>query len=423
MMRKFTHCVMLLSSLLLLQRCNDDDVSSPPKTTFTVDKTSGNANDTEFTFVVDQVNASSISILPYGTENASLGGVLVSGFTDGKATVKFKYAQVGTFNAVVVTNNHDGEGNLKNTYSDPIVITIGTSLTQLSDFTFDGATKTDTAAVRQITVTVPALTDVTKLKAKFNSSPFSTVWVGTTQQSSGTTVNDFTHPVTYTVKSNRGTTANYTVTVVVTAAEADNTLKAASGKEISKSRKNRVIPGSVDNVAHTIVLYDTTGTPADAFDSVRLNYTLNGKFALAKYNGKKLKQDSILNLTSSKQIVVIQQLDSIPATYDVYAKTAPLLQLSFPALNPQVTATTSYPDFAITANVLKGTNLGALVTKGVISKTGSVTVSSVVANGITVDLDNGTPLDLSKPTTFVLTVVDGSLTYKVNYTVTVTAVP
>jgi len=411
---------MLLSSLLLLQRCNNDDVSSPPKTTFTVDKTSGSANDTEFTFVVDQVNASSISILPYGTENPSLGGILISGFTDGKATVKFKYAQVGTFNAVVVTNNHNGAGDAMNAFSDPIAITIGSSLTQLSDFTFDGASKTDTAAVRQITVTVPFGTDVTKLKAKFSSSAFSTVWVGNTQQSSGSTANDFTHPVTFTVKSNRGTTANYTVTVVVTPAEADNTLKAASGKETSKSRKDKVVPAAVDNAAHTIVIYDVLGTTSDAFDSVRFNYTLNGKFALAKYNGKKLKQDSLLNLTSSKQIVVYQQKDSVQATYDVYAKVAPKLELSFLNLNPVVAATTT--DFKIAANVLKGTNITQLVPTATITPPAGVTAVITSAND-QVFVSGVTEVDFTDPVTFVLTVTDGTLVYKVNYTVTITVVP
>lgn len=424
MIKNFTYGLLFAFFLLGFNSCKDEEVSPPPKTSFTVNQTTGDANETEFVFTVDQVNANSISLLPYGTENLSLGGVLVTNFApDGKATVKFKYLIVGTFNAVVVTNNHSGDGELINTYSDPISITIGSNRTELKDFSFEKSTKTEQTGT-SITVTVPFGTDVTKLKPKFTSSAFSTVTAGGVEVKSGATEVNFTSPQMLTVTSNRGPAENYSVTVNVTPVETDNSIKSITGKEVSKSTKDKVAPADVNNVDKRIVIYDVFGTPSTTFDSVRLNYALNGKFALVKYNGKKLKQDSLLNLTSSKQIVVFGQ-DSVTATYDVYAVAAPKLELAFNGLVPPVTGVTD--NFTIKLTVLKNTTVASLIPDATITAPAGVVVTmSTVSNNVATPFISGvTPVNFSSPVTFQLTVTDPALgfSYKVNYVVSVVVVP
>jgi hypothetical protein len=72
-----------------------------------------------------------------------------------------------------------------------------------------------------ITVTMPFSTpSVTNLVATFTASPDAVVTVGSTTQVSGTTPNNFTSPVVYTVHAENGTTATYTVTVNLAAAPA-----------------------------------------------------------------------------------------------------------------------------------------------------------------------------------------------------------
>lgn len=66
-----------------------------------------------------------------------------------------------------------------------------------------------------ITATVPAGSDITNLVATFTSSPTSTTKIGLVNQISGTTANNFTNPVVYTVTAEDGSTTNYTVTVTV----------------------------------------------------------------------------------------------------------------------------------------------------------------------------------------------------------------
>lgn len=68
-----------------------------------------------------------------------------------------------------------------------------------------------------IALTVPAATDVTALVADFTISANATIAVDGVVQVSGTTANDFTEPVVYTVTAQSGATQEYTVTVTIAA--------------------------------------------------------------------------------------------------------------------------------------------------------------------------------------------------------------
>lgn len=423
MIRKFTNGLIALSLVLLLNSCKDDEVSPPPKTTFTVDKTSGLANDTEFTFVINQVEAHTISILPYGQEKLTKGGMVVTNFVNGVATVKFQYADVGTYNAVVVTNNHTGDGELANTYSDPIAITITSNRNALSDFTIEGSSKIETVG-NNITVTFPFGTNITAVKPKFSTSAFSTITVGGTAVKSGETAVNLTTPKTFVVTAQNGTVANYTVTAVITPVETLTTVKSASGKQSSKNAGDRAMPGYVDNTGKRIVLYDTLGTPANRFDSVKFGYALNGTFAHVKYAGKKIGQDVQLNLTSSKSIVVFAQ-DSTQSAYTIYAGVAPKLTLDFPGLTSLVGR--SVRNFEIELTVLNGTTLQrtaastvtlpagvALTGVNVIQMSGTTEVSTPFVSNVTV-------VDFSKTTWFEVVVTEPTIgEYRVRYSVKVT---
>ncbi|HEY0742433.1 MAG TPA: hypothetical protein VGD40_13255 [Chryseosolibacter sp.] len=432
MIRRFTNGLMALSLILFMNSCNDDEVSPPPKTTFTVDKTSGLANDTEFTFVIDKVDAKTISILPYGTEKLTLGGQPVTNFVNGKATVKFKYAKVGTFNAVVVTNNATGEGEFANTYSDPIAISITSDKTSLSDFTIEGATDVDVTG-SNITVTMPYGTNPATVKPKFTAAAFSTVTVDGTAVTSGSTTVNLSTPKTFRVTANNGTaTADYNVTVVVTPVETDRTIASVTPKLGSKGLDDKTVQAYVDNAAKRVVIFDTLSTAA-RFDTVKIGYELGGSFSNLKYAGKKAAQDFVLNLTTDKTVTVTGQ-DSVanptPDSYTVTWASAPKLELAFNGLNPVVEGTTG--NFTIGLNVLTGTDIETLVPTATIETNGGATVVST--STVTLDEDDEevvtpfvsgvTPVDFTDPVVFRLEVLDSrGFTYYVDYTVTVTVVP
>ncbi len=67
---------------------------------------------------------------------------------------------------------------------------------------------------KTITISVPYGTDITTLRATFTSTGTS-VMVSGTAQVSGTTANDFTNPIIYTVVAADGSTTQYTVTVTI----------------------------------------------------------------------------------------------------------------------------------------------------------------------------------------------------------------
>ena len=98
--------------------------------------------------------------------------------------------------------------------------------TAITAFSFDmadnvGLTSTSTGVVTEgshtIAVTVPAGTVRTALKARFTLSSGATADVVSTAQVSGTTANNFTSPVTYTVTAADARTQAYIVTVTVSA--------------------------------------------------------------------------------------------------------------------------------------------------------------------------------------------------------------
>jgi hypothetical protein len=431
MMKRFTPFLFACAVALLLIRCDDDEASSPPKSSFTVDKTSGLANDTEFTFVVDQVSATDISLLPYGTERPNLGGIRITNFKDGKATVTFKYEEVGTFDAVVVTTNHTADGeSVKSAFSDPKKVTITSDRKAISDFTFEKSTSSviDEDA-HTITLVVPYGTNVTALKAKFSVSPFTTVTVGGTAQTSDGTTNNFTNPVVYTVKSNDGTSVEYTVTVNVTPVEQTFELKGVTGKVLAGDLKDKVFTGAVDNDNHTIVIYGPSGTPATAFDKISLNYEMAGKFAYLKYAGKKLKQDLEFDLNPPVTVDAYSQ-DSLGAggtqEYMVYGTDAPKLNFSFPDLTPEVVGTVD--GFTITLKVLKiaGTEFSTVADIVSIADEANASLNDLQyqdANGNWVPFSQGDFVDYTKNVNFRLPVtdtrLDGGITYWAVYKVSV----
>jgi hypothetical protein len=292
MIKRFTNYVLMGAMWFSAVSCDKDDIAAPPKPTLTVDQTSGLVGDTEFTFTISQVNADAISLLPYGLPGGD-GGILVKTFENGVATVKFKYSKPGTFKAIVRSNNHSDDGESINTQSDPVQVVIASDDNSITEFKFDKiSTKTEIDQdTRTIKVIVPYGTNLTNLKATYTASGFTIVSVGSAQQTSGTTENNFTNPVTYVVTANNGATKNYTVTVTVTDVEKKNTIASASAKAISKAAKDKALPVSIDNVSanasRTIVVYDTIGAPTANFDSVRIGYKLDGTLANLKYGGKK----------------------------------------------------------------------------------------------------------------------------------------
>jgi simple sugar transport system substrate-binding protein len=83
-------------------------------------------------------------------------------------------------------------------------------------FASPAATGTIDESAKKISASVPFKSNFTALIASFTVSSGASVAVGSTAQVSGTTPNDFTNPVVYTVTAADGTKADYTVSLAKT---------------------------------------------------------------------------------------------------------------------------------------------------------------------------------------------------------------
>lgn len=428
MMRKFTALALVSLVGLVFFRCQEE-IDPPAAPSFTVNRNSGLANSTEFVFTVNQVAGNAIALLPFGTEFPNKGGILINPgqFVGGQATVRFSYNVVGTFNAVVVASNFSSTGEeIKRTLSAPTAITISSDRAEISEFSFpkrdnnpaSDSTKIDQTA-RTIQVFVPFGTNVTNLIAKYTSSQFSTIRVGTSVQENDKTANNFSNPVNYVIRSHNGAERTYSVTVIVAPVETLNTVKSASGTTISKAAKNATYGAVVDNVARTIVVLGPFDAQQEFRDSVRLKYVLDGKFAKMNIGSAVLKQDSLRNLTSPTAVSVVAQ-NNATANYNWYWAIAPKLDLNLTSpLLPVITGKTT--GFNIELRVLKGTNLAGLNTTSVITARPGTTITAVTANG-TAFTSGGSVAYTDSKAEFKLTVNDSNLgiSYVVTYNVKVT---
>ena len=93
----------------------------------------------------------------------------------------------------------------------------GSNLSSTKDitaFSIIDPSVTGTVNEDTITLTVPAGTSVSNLVAVFTTTGES-VYIDTVLQTSGSSSNNFTNPVTYTVEAENGSLKNYTVTVTI----------------------------------------------------------------------------------------------------------------------------------------------------------------------------------------------------------------
>src|SRR6185369_9564952 len=129
-------------------------------------------------------------------------------------------------------------------------------------FSLAGATGVIDETAKTIAVSMPNKTDVTALIATFTTTG-ANVNVGAADQTSGTTPNNFTTPVTYTVSAGDSTTTTYTVTVTVASISAKAitgySLAGIAGIVNETAKTISVTMPSVTNVTALVATFTTTG--------------------------------------------------------------------------------------------------------------------------------------------------------------------
>ena len=162
------------------------------------------------------------------------------------------------------------------------------------------ATGVITESTHTIAITVPYnTTSVTQLVATFTTTGTS-VTVGSTPQISGTTPNDFTNPVVYTVTGVDASTQNYTVTVTV------SPLSSSLDTTFGTSGMVTTPIGSGNAVAHALGIQSFDSRIVVAGSS---NNSSNDDFTIVRYNTDG-SLDTTLNATGTKPGMVTTSIGS-----------------------------------------------------------------------------------------------------------------
>ncbi|MDD2271226.1 MAG: ice-binding family protein [Desulfuromonadaceae bacterium] len=150
--------------------------------------------------------------MPYGTDLTALPATFTTTGASVKvgAVIQISGTTENNFTSAVEYIVTAADGTTA-TYRVAVTVALA-STKEIAAYSLDGATGAINEAAKTIAVIVPSVTSLTALSATFTATGTS-VNVGAVAQVSGTTANDFTNPVAYTVTAGDGTTATYTVTV------------------------------------------------------------------------------------------------------------------------------------------------------------------------------------------------------------------
>jgi surface protein len=420
-MKKALFSFMLALFLVLAMSCQQTIETKSTEKAITAFSFTADVNSALIADVQGTISGSTIALtVPYGTDVTSLiptfsitgTAISVSGTAQTSGTTANDFSSPVTY--VVTAEN----GSTQN-YT--VVVSIHASSAKvITTFTFTAAANsalntdiTGTISGSTIALTVPYGTDVTSLIPTFITTGES-LKVGKTAQTSGTTANDFSHPVTYVVTAADGSTQNYTVTV---------TISSSSAKEITAF--------SFTAAANSTLKADITGTISGSTIALTVPYgtdltSLIAKFAITgaalKVGSTTQTSETTANNFTSPVIYIVAAADGSSKNYTVSVTITPprttkeITAFSFTAadnsmLKTDITGTISGSTIALT--VPYGTNVTSLIPA-------FTTTGESLKVGGTAQTSGTTANDFSSTVTYVVTAQDGS---SKNYTVSVTITP
>jgi hypothetical protein len=293
-------------------------------------------------------------------------------------------------------------------YIDDVSISgILSNETNILTFTFGNPPQTGTASIDEVNHTVDieveSGTDLTALVATFTLSDGATAEVGDVAQTSGTTSNDFSSPVTYTITAEDGTTEQeWIVTVteeVVLNTETDiltysfgipPQTGAASKDEVNHTVDIEVEAGTdLTNLVSTFTLSDgataevggvaqTSGTTSNDFSSP-VTYTITAEDGTTT-------QDWVVSVT--EEVVLSNETDILIYSFGIPPQTG--------------TASIDEVNHTVDVELESGTDLTALVATFSLSDGATAEVGDVAQTSGT------TSNDFSSPVTYTITAEDGT---------------
>jgi hypothetical protein len=353
-------------------------------TAFSLNGVAGTINEADKTIAVT---------LPYGTNVTALAAT----FTATGVSVK-------------VGSAIQASGTTANNFTNPLIYTVtaagastqdytvtvtvvSSSAKAITAFALNGVTGTIDETNKTIAVTLPYGASLTNLLATFTTTGAS-VKVGSIAQASGTTANDFTDPVVYTVTAANASTQDYTVTV---------TIATSSSKEITWFSLNNIV-GTINQTNRTIAVILPYGTSVTnrvaSFATTGVSVSIGPEVQISGTTAHNFTSAVVYTVTAS---------DASTQDYTVTVMVAKASKaISSFSING-VSGTINQANRTIALTLPYGTNATALVafftTTGVSVKVGS-----------TIQVSRTTVNDFTSPVVYTVTAADASTQ---DYTVTV----
>ncbi|MBE0614590.1 MAG: DUF3494 domain-containing protein, partial [Burkholderiales bacterium] len=351
---------------------------------------------------VDEAAKTIAVTVPFGTDVTALpatfittgGSVKVGGVTQVSGTTKNDFTSPVDFTVTAPNGT-------STTYS--VTVTVA-SLTAkaISAFSLAGIAGTIDEAAKTIALNLPSGTDVTALAATFNTTGTS-VTVGAVAQTSGTTPNDFTAPVTYTVTAGDASTATYTVNVAVNPV----TAKAVTGFSFAGYPG---VAGTIDETAKTIAVSLPNGT-----DVTALVAKFNSTGSSVKVGGVTQVSGTTANDFSAPVTYTVTAADGSTASYTV--------SVSASAASAKAITAYSFAGYAGTTGAVNeaAKTVAVTVPFGTDVTALAATFTTTGANvkvGTAVQVSTTTANNFTAPVAYLVTAADGSTaTYAVTVSV------
>ena len=412
----------LVLTLAMVAACGDDIVA-PNGARLTSFAFLTNHNPTLGSTAVATITGTDVTItVPPGTDVTALVATFTA--SDGARVEVGGAAQISsrTANDFTAPIDYDvlGAGGAAATFR--VVVTVTPAATKaITAFAFEAArnpglatTVTATIAGQAITATLPFGSAALGLVATFTTTGAS-VAVGGVAQVSGTTANDFTSPVTYTVTAEDGSTAAYTVTVTVAASDAKALTAFAFPAALN--------PGLAADVTATITGTAIAATVPFGTDVTALVATFSTTGVGVAIGGVAQVSGTTANDFTAALTYVVTAANGTTQAYTVTVTAAPspakeltafaFLAATNPGLADDVTGAIAAATIEVT--VPFGTDVTGLVAT-------FTTTGAGVAVGGAAQTSGVTPNDFTSPVAYVVTAGDGT-THAYTVTVTVAADP
>jgi len=356
---------------------------------------------------IDETAKTITVTLPFGTSVTNLIATFATTGTDVKvaAVTQASGTTANDFTApVLYTVSADDGTTAVYTVSVTIAMNPAKAITAYSFIGFPSSPGSINESTRSITINLPFGTDVRALTANFTTTG-TVVAIAGVRQTSGTTANDFTAPVLYTVSAEDGSTAVYTVNVIL----GPNPAKAITSYSFVGFP---AYPGVINEPAKTIAVNLPFGANVTALTAA---FTTTG--TVVKVDTAVQTSTATVNNFTAPMIYTVTAADESTVTYTVNVTIAPnpakaITSYSFVGF-PAYPGVINEPAKTIAVNLPFGTNVTALTAA-------FTTTGTVVKVGTEVQTSTLTINSFTDPVQYTVTAADGSTA---TYTVTVTIAP